>query len=244
MVGLTRIRSEGGTIWNFGPYINPQNLLVTLAGSKTLHANNLTILAYLQWFNLEYRCAAMPHQLEGLRIARASKIRSQSMFAVIVLATIVGILAAYWNVLRMYYIKGAGTPHVNLWRTNMGLIPYRQLRAWLDYPGETNLASIPFIVGGMLATFLLMFLRTHLLWWPLHPLGYALGNSFNMDIIWMPMCVSWVLKKLILRFGGIRAYRNAMPFFIGLLLGDYVSACIFSLIGVIFDIPMYRVFPN
>jgi len=28
------------------------------------------------------------------------------------------------------------------------------------------------------------------------------------------------------------------------LLGDYVSACVFSLIGVIFDIPMYRVFPN
>jgi hypothetical protein len=69
-------------------------------------------------------------------------------------------------------------------------------------------------------------------------------HSFNMDIIWMPMCVSWVLKKLILQYRGIRVYRNAMTFFIGLLLGDYVSACVFSLIGVIFDIPMYRVFPN
>jgi hypothetical protein len=126
----------------------------------------------------------------------------------------------------------------------MGLIPYRQLRAWLDYPSEPNLASVPFIAGGMLVTFLLMFLRTHLLWWPFHPLGYAMGNSFNMDIIWMPMCVSWLLKKLILQYGGIRTYRNTMPLFIGLLLGDYVSACIFSLIGVIFDIPMYRVFPN
>jgi len=58
------------------------------------------------------------------------------------------------------------------------------------------------------------------------------------------MCVSWCLKKLILQYGGIRAYRKAMPFFIGLLLGDYLSGCAFSLVGVILDIPMYRVFPN
>ena len=96
----------------------------------------------------------------------------------------------------------------------------------------------------MLFTFLLMFLRTRLLWWPFHPLGYAVGHSFIIDLIWMPMAVSWALKKLILQTGGIRAYRSAMPFFIGLLLGDYVSACIFSLIGVVWDIPMYRVFPN
>ena len=244
MIGLTRIRSEGGTIWHFGPYINAPNLLVHLAGSRSLHPNNLTVIAYLQWFNLEYRCAVMPHQLEGFRIARDAKIRLRSMFMVIMFAMIVGIIAAYWNVLRMYYIKGASTSHVNLWRTNMGLIPYRQLRAWLDYPSESNIGSIPFLAGGMLGTFLLMFLRTRFLWWPLHPLGYAVGHSFIIDLIWMPMCVSWALKKLILQYGGIRAYRSAMPFFIGLLLGDYVSGCIFSLIGVIWDIPMYRVFPN
>lgn len=244
MIGLTRIRSEGGTIWNFGPYINPQNLMITLMGSKSLQANNLTILAYFQWFNLDYRCAVMPHQLEGLRIAHASKIKQRSMFWVIVLATIVGIIAAYWNVLHMYYIKGAATPQVNLWRTNMGLIPYQQLRAWLDYPSEPNFASAQFIVIGMLFTFLLMFMRTHFLWWSFHPLGYAIGHSFNIDLIWTPMFVSWMLKKLILQYGGIRAYRKAMPFFIGLLLGDYVSGSIFSLIGVIYDIPMYRVFPN
>ena len=244
MIGLTRIRSEGGAIWNFGPYINPQNLLATVAGSKALRPNNLTVLAYLQWFNLDYRSAVMPHQLEGLRIAHVSKIPSRRMFGVIVLAMVVGIIASYWNVLRMYYIKGAATPNVNLWRTNMGLIPYRQLRGWLDYPSEPNLGSVPYIMGGMLTSFLLMFLRTRLLWWPFHPLGYAMGNSFNMDLIWMPMFVSWMMKKLILQYGGIRAYRNMMPLFIGLLLGDYISACVFSLIGVIFDIPMYRVFPN
>ena len=244
MIGLTRIRSEGGVIWNFGPWINPPQLMVHLAGSRLLNPRDLTILSYLQWFNLDYRCAVMPHQLEGLRIAHVGKVRMKSMFYLIILAMVIGIVAAYWNILRMYYIKGAGTPYVNQWRTDMGLMPYRQLRAWLDYPADSGLASLPYISGGMLATFLLMFLRTNFLWWPIHPIGFAVGHSFIIDLIWTPMCVSWCLKKIVLQYGGIRAYRRSMPFFIGLLLGDYLSGCIFSLIGVIFDIPMYRVFPN
>ena len=244
MIGLTRIRSEGGVIWNFGTWINPPQLMVHLAGSRLLNPRDLTILSYLQWFNLDYRCAVMPHQLEGLRIAHVGKVRMKSMFYLIILAMVIGIVAAYWNILRMYYIKGAGTPYVNQWRTDMGLMPYRQLRAWLDYPADSGLASLPYISGGMLATFLLMFLRTNFLWWPIHPIGFAVGHSFIIDLIWTPMCVSWCLKKIVLQYGGIRAYRRSMPFFIGLLLGDYLSGCIFSLIGVIFDIPMYRVFPN
>ena len=244
MIGLTRIRSEGGVIWNFGPYINPPQLIVHVAGSRLLNPRDLTILAYFQWFNLDYRCAVMPHQLEGLRIGKVSKIETRSMLGIIVLAMIVGIIAAYWNILRMYYIKGAGTPYVNSWRTNMGLIPYRQLQNWLDFPTDIGFSSLPFISGGILATFLLMFLRTHFLWWPIHPIGYAVGHSFNMDLIWTPMFVSWCLKKVILQYGGIRLYRKAMPFFIGLLLGDYLSGSIFSLIGTLLDIPMYRVFPN
>ena len=244
MIGLTRIRSEGGVIWNFGPYINPQQLIVHLAGSRLLNPRDLTLLAYFQWFNLDYRCAVMPHQLEGIRIAKTSGIQTRSILGLIILSMIVGIVAAYWNILSMYYIKGAGTPYVNLWRTNMGLIPYRQLRTWLDFPDNANFASLPFIGGGMVATFLLMFLRTHFLWWPIHPIGYAVGHSFIIDLIWTPMCVSWCLKKLILQYGGIRLYRQAMPFFIGLLLGDYLSGSIFSLMGVLLDIPMYRVFPN
>ncbi|MEK7399721.1 MAG: DUF6784 domain-containing protein [Candidatus Poribacteria bacterium] len=51
-------------------------------------------------------------------------------------------------------------------------------------------------------------------------------------------------KLIILRFGGVKRYRQALPFFIGLLLGDYTIASIWSIIGTILGIPLYRVFPN
>lgn len=244
MVALTRIRAEGGVIWNFGPYINPGELLTRITGTRTLGGTNLTVLAYLQWFNLDYRCAVMPHQLEGFKIGQAAKVNMRKFGYIIIWAVVLGILSAYWNVLQMYYIKGAATPNVNPWRINMGLIPYRNLHHWLDYPSSSDFSGLNFIGAGILITFFLSFMRARFLWWIFHPIGYAVANTFIIDLIWMPMLVSWLIKSIILHYGGLKMYRRGLPFFIGLVLGDYVIACLWSIAGVILDIPMYRVFPN
>jgi hypothetical protein len=47
-----------------------------------------------------------------------------------------------------------------------------------------------------------------------------------------------------LRYGGIRAYRAALPFFIGLILGDYVIASLWTILGSVTGATMYRCFPN
>jgi hypothetical protein len=244
MLALTRIRAEGGVIWHFGPYLNPAELLVRTVGTRAIPPRGLAVLAYLQWFNLDYRSANMPHQLEGFHIARTARLPLPAFGRVVLLALGLGVIAAYWNVLHMYYAKGAGTPNVNPWRINMGLIPYRWLRNWLDYRAGPDGWSLRGVGLGLAAVSGLSFLRLRFVWWPFHPLGYAVGNTFIMDLIWTPMAISWALKLAVLRAGGIRAYRRAAPFFAGLLLGDYVTACVWSLAGVVLDVPMYRVFPN
>ena len=163
---------------------------------------------------------------------------------VILLAVMIGIVASFWNVLDMYYRKGAGTPNVNMWRTNMGMIPYRWLRGWYDYRGESDWRGLATVAAGFGGVIALSLGRLRFATWPFHPLGYAVGNTFIIDLVWMPMAISWALKLGILRYGGIRAYRRVLPFFVGLLLGEYVTACLWSVAGVVFDIPMYRVFPN
>jgi hypothetical protein len=65
-----------------------------------------------------------------------------------------------------------------------------------------------------------------------------------MFLLWSGMLTCSIVKWIILRFGGVKAYRRWLPFFIGLLLGDYVIASIWSIIGTITGLPMYRVFPN
>ena len=244
MLAITRIRAEVGPIWH-NPPVNPQTLTVEIFGSRALGAQNLTILAYLSWFDLDHRCAVMPHQLEGFRIAKEAKMKERRFFYIILLATALGIAFAFFNVLRMYYARGADTPRVNPWRVNMGKIPFFMLASWLNYPTSTDYTSLKFVGVGIVFVLFLTFMRGRFFWWPFHPVGYALANAWgSMYLFWSGMLAAWVVKFIIIRYGGIKFYRRALPFFIGILLGDFVIGSLWSIIGVLFNVPIYRVFPN
>ena len=86
-------------------------------------------------------------------------------------------------------------------------------------------------------------LRTRFVWWPLHPIGYAVGNTDTMTWIWFPTLLGWLFKTLILRYGGINLYRSALPFFLGLVLGDYAISGLWALFFLATGLPGYRTFP-
>jgi hypothetical protein len=60
--------------------------------------------------------------------------------------------------------------------------------------------------------------------WPLHPIGLLMVQTIYGNFAWFSVLVGWLLKALILSFGGARLYRSARPFFIGLILGDVLAA--------------------
>ena len=90
--------------------------------------------------------------------------------------------------------------------------------------------------------FLIRFLRTRFLFWPFHPAGYALAVSFAIDYFWFPFFLSWLCKSLILRFGKIRGYQRAVPFFLGLILGDFVMGGLWMVFSVLADRQVYMFF--
>jgi len=60
-----------------------------------------------------------------------------------------------------------------------------------------------------------------------------------MNCVWLPLCLSWLAKVLIMRYTGARGYRAAIPFALGLILGEFVVGSLWALIGVALDIPTY-----
>jgi len=59
--------------------------------------------------------------------------------------------------------------------------------------------------------------------WPLHPVGLAVALTNTVSIDWFGMFLAWLIKLLILRYGGIVLYRRMLPLFIGLILGTSVG---------------------
>ena len=83
-------------------------------------------------------------------------------------------------------------------------------------------------------------MRMRFLWFPFHPAGYVLGvSSGTIDVYWFALFVCWLSKLLILRHGGVRSYRKVLPFFMGLVLGDFIVGCYWGLLSIIIGVPLY-----
>ena len=86
------------------------------------------------------------------------------------------------------------------------------------------------------------FLDLGLFWWPLHPAGYPLAVSFAIDYFWFPFLISWSLKSIILKLRGIRDYQQAVPFFFGSILGDFVVGSLWMVFGMLAQQHVYTIF--
>ena len=114
---------------------------------------------------------------------------------------------------------------------------YTFLHSWITASRPPNTAHFVTITIGFTVTIVLAIVRKHLFWWPIHPLGY--GVSFHMHMFWAAFLISGILKGTILKFGGIRAYRRYVPFFLGLILGDFVIGSTWNILSIILNRPTY-----
>jgi hypothetical protein len=46
-----------------------------------------------------------------------------------------------------------------------------------------------------------------------------------MEYWWSTIALTWLIKLLLVRYGGLKAYVRARPLFLGLILGDALVAC-------------------
>ena len=87
----------------------------------------------------------------------------------------------------------------------------------------------------------LAYMRMRFVWWPFYPLGYCMSNTFTAYNMWMPFLIAWICKVVITRSGGMKLYRQALPFFLGLMAGDFIGGGITTLIGCFTSINVYPV---
>lgn len=246
IVTVTRLRAEAGPMLNYGPIMHPLRMLIELPGARAWDERTLTAMSYFRWFDTDYRTVAMPPQMEALKMAEQTGMPPRRLGRWILLASAVAVVACFVSVLSIYYDSGALNPRGdNGWRTENGRMPFRALEDYLKNPRPPSGVRLGWISLGFALTSLLIKARTLFLWWPLHPSGFALAHAgAAMQWVWTATLFGWLAKALLLRYGGIQAFKAGIPFFLGLILGDIVIACLWSLLGVFLDTQMYMFFPG
>ena len=173
-------------------------------------------------------------------MAEEAGMNNRRLLRVLILTTLVGTLVAFWAYLAVAY-KVGGDPY------QLASNPYgygfRVLWNWLYYPSGTDGYATGFMVGAFLFTGILWWLRRLSPFWPIHPAGYAIASStWTVGMLWFSIFISWAIKRTVLKFGGVRLYRQVFPFFLGLLLGEYLVGGGWVVVGVLFGIDVYSFF--
>jgi hypothetical protein len=240
LVSITRIRAELGPPAHDLHYAGPDEVLIAIFGPQGLPKRDLVVAKLFYWFNRAYRSLPCPHYLEGLKIAKDHKLSFGRTSALMIVASVLSIAAAMLVHVYAFYAYGITAKFVGPAITAFGGEPFWRLQGLLASPPPPNPYPVRAMVAGTLFTFALMWLRASVTWFPLHPVGYAISTSWSMNVLWMPLFIAYLGKMGILRLGGYRAFREtALPFGIGLVLGEWTIGNLWLIYGVIRGISTY-----
>jgi hypothetical protein len=238
---VTRMRAELGPPTHDLHFIGPNASLFSILGSANIDRHAMGVFTLYYWFNRAYRCHPSPHVMEGYKMARDAGLSPRGLPVLMVLAGVVGILSTAWTVLHVSYQMGAAA-RIHGWSSlGFGGEAFAKLNNWITTPTPPDVNAIVGMVSGFLFASLLAVLRKGVSGFPFHPLGYALSGGWSMMWAWPSLFVAWVLKVSILRYGGLRAYRAALPLFFGAIVGDMAVGAFWSLLGLLADAPTYSI---
>ncbi len=233
-IGMTRMRAELGPPTHELHGVHPDRIMLLFLGSRPLGAQNLTNTTLLSWLAYGYRCHPMPHQLEAFKIGRQFRLRENRIVIALIVASIVGAVISIVGHVALYY---------EFRFARWGVGEFNRLQNWITTPRAPNLTAIQHIGFGFLFTGVLTVLKRQFLWWPFYPVGYAVGNGWAIGWMWFSIFLGWLFKRLLFTGGGVRAYRKALPMFLGLIFGQFLAGSLWSLLGVLFNKNMYTLFP-
>lgn len=209
------------------------DMLRRAGGTLTYRPDEMIILTLFFWLNRTQRNYNLQHQLHGFRLASRVGLEPRRFTAPIVLATVFGIAAAWWAMLSVGYDVGLqGGRFTGPANWAFGNDPWQQVTRRLEVPEAADRGGTVAYFWGAAVCWLLVAARTRFVWWPLHPAGWVVANSFALLRLWVPITITWAVKSAILRYGGLRGYRQALPFFVGLAIGEYSAGLLRTVIDL------------
>jgi hypothetical protein len=195
-----------------------------IIGPRSLAINTIQARA----FRTDLTQLTMPHIMNSFKISDEVNIFRRPLMIAMAAAIVVALPISSYSFLKLTYKFGGNTLGLS-W---LGSTGFRVLNSRLIYPAEVNLSDLTFIFIGAAGTFLVALMYQRFLWWPLHPIGCTTGSSWGIQMFLLSIFLGWLFKYIVLKHGGLKAYRSVRPLFLGLILGEYVIGAIWIIIGL------------
>jgi len=235
---ISRLRAQLGPPTHQLYGAMPNWVLPTLAGTRALGARTLGMFTALRPYLQEQRNNPTPLQLEGLKMAENNRMERRRIAVVMAAVVPLTILCYFWASIHFGYHRGVGTGQTHVWQLAVARWGAQGLDTDLRYPSDTNVSGTMAMGFGLALTLALTFLKLRFQWWPLHPVAFPIAIASTIQSMTLAIFGTWLFKALLLRYGGLRAHRAVLPFFLGLLAGQATISLIQRLLFAAFGVNM------
>ncbi|MFP4056489.1 MAG: DUF6785 family protein [Candidatus Brocadiia bacterium] len=230
-VGIGKIVAQCGLPYVRGP-IPPQSFVSRALGSEMIGPTGLIAIAATFAIWCDNKPVLATSTMHTHRLASEMKSRPRILGPAAVLAMVVCFSVALYLTITICYNKGGVT--TGCWEIRGGNIAFfgeyvRKMRN----PEGTHWPRMWCLGIGAGVMSVLCVLKYRFVWWPLHPIGFPIAGGWAIASCAFTIFLTWLIKALMLRVGGIMLFRRARPFFLGLLLGYVLSIGLFFLVDVI-----------
>jgi len=238
-IGLSRIVCQAGLPATRAQCIPPVYTSYLLPPGIVTPQGYLAMGLQYSWA-ADIRSSVMASTGHALKIREESAIPPRLLFAGIMTAVTISYIFSAWTHIHSGYRIGAlnaSTSGAGPWFFGEAM---SRLVANLVIPNmltpitkEIILSRYLFTAIGSLIMGALMFLHSKFLWWPLHYIGFPIAETLPLRSWWFAIFLAWLIKGLILRFGGHNIYKKSVPFFLGLILSNTVWTIVEAFLNLV-----------
>ena len=115
-----------------------------------------------------------------------------------------------------------GAINLNWYFQTYARYPFEFMAKNVLNPSELNLNGWIYRGVGAAVMAVLLVVHHRFLWWPFHPLGFPVSLLFGT--VFFSVLLAWLIKTVVIKYGGPQLYLKTRPFFLGLILGQFVTA--------------------
>ena len=231
LVVISWLVCQAGMLFMAMPYGNI-DLVSSTVGTASFKIPPLYTLYNAEGsFIYNTREMVIPSLLNGAKTADAARFPVRPLLWATVASVGTGLVVSAWASLWLPYHNGGGNAMANSWTYSTGpQLPLRIFGAAASVPYVGSWTNALHILGGFVGVFGLLAARS--LWnVGLHPVGFLGASTHAVHSLWFSFFLGWLCKRLILRYGGMKGYATALPFFLGLVVGDVLNAVAWVVLG-------------
>jgi hypothetical protein len=239
LLGLaaTRIRAQLAPptleLW----WIGPNHFLPMVIGSRSMSRQAQGIMWLTYPVTREFNSNPQPWTLEGFKLADAGRVSRRRTAWLMVAITPVAAMSVFWATLHVVYGSGVAS-NADPGGGDHALDVPELLANALQNPIGPDYAALGAVTAGVVSTAMLMALKMRFVGWPLHPVALPIACAWVTDEYLPAIFTAWVVKAVIMRYGGLRLHRQGLTFFVGVIVGAATATFLRTILAWALDTPL------